>query len=234
MTLINSLRRSAVWLSLSTVLVILVVPVLLALGSVRLIMTDAYLQIEYNKPDFPIDEYGFTTQDRLQYAPYAIRYLLNGSGSEYLGDLKFTDGLPLYNERELSHMVDVKKVFQAAMTGLFVAILLFVFVVAVNWGTSEGRAAVRRGLFSGAFLLLMILIGVVLIIVLNWNTFFTGFHSMFFSSGTWIFDYSDTLIRLFPIRFWQDSALTVGGMAGVGAVIIMAGCWWYWRKRQTA
>jgi integral membrane protein (TIGR01906 family) len=238
MTVLNSVRRSALFLSLTTLLITLLVPVLLALGSVRLIMTEPYLQIEYNKPDFPVDEYGFSTQDRLDFGPYAIRYLLNSSGIEYLGDLKFPDGLPLYTDRELSHMVDVKVVFQAAMTGLLAALILFVFLTAINVGTYEGRTAIRRGLFGGALLLFTNLVGLVLLIVLNWQTFFTGFHSMFFSSGTWVFDYSDTLIRLYPVRFWQDAALTVGGMAAVGALIVMAVVWQWsrveWRTKQRA
>lgn len=37
-----------------------------------------------------------------------MNYLTNDEGIEFLGDLKFPDGSPVYNERELHHMVDVK------------------------------------------------------------------------------------------------------------------------------
>jgi integral membrane protein (TIGR01906 family) len=33
---------------------------------------------------------------------------------------------------------------------------------------------------------------------------FVGFHLIFFEGDTWLFLYSDTLIRLFPTRFWRD------------------------------
>jgi integral membrane protein (TIGR01906 family) len=51
--------------------------------------------------------------------------------------------------------------------------------------------------------------------------FFTVFHALFFEGDTWLFYYSDTLIRLFPMRFWQDAfifvgVLTVGGGIGLG------------------
>ena len=46
--------------------------------------------------------------------------------------------------------------------------------------------------------------------VFNWRDFFTTFHRIFFKGDTWTFPYSDTLIRLFPIRFWRDSFIAVG------------------------
>ncbi len=60
-------------------------------------------------PGFPEDSYGFTQAERLEYSKIAIEYLVNDAGPEFLGDLTFGDGkTPLYNEREVSHMVDVK------------------------------------------------------------------------------------------------------------------------------
>ena len=42
--------------------------------------------------------------------------------------------------------------------------------------------------------------------------FFTLFHRLFFQGDSWLFEYSDTLIRLFPLRFWQDVFLSVMGL----------------------
>ena len=64
-------------------------------------------------------------------------------------------------------------------------------------------------------------IGVVIVLaVVGWNVFFTGFHTLLFEDGTWYFLTSDTLIRLFPEQFWFDAALTVGALAVVGAGVI--------------
>jgi integral membrane protein (TIGR01906 family) len=43
--------------------------------------------------------------------------------------------------------------------------------------------------------------------------FFSWFHSLFFKGDSWLFAYSDTLIRLFPIRFWQDAVIGIVGLA---------------------
>jgi integral membrane protein (TIGR01906 family) len=65
------------------------------------------------------------------------------------------------------------------------------------------------------------LIGLIILSVLTmFNFIFVLFHEIFFSAGTWSFLYSDTLIRLFPERFWQDTFLMVGGLSvGFGLLI---------------
>ncbi len=40
--------------------------------------------------------------------------------------------------------------------------------------------------------------------------FFQAFRGVL-RVGTWVFSYSDTLIRLFPLPFWQDAGLIVAG-----------------------
>ncbi len=113
---------------------ILALPFLLALISIRLVMTPFFLQIEYNLPGFPEDYYGFTREDRLDYAPSALEYLLNGADIDFLGDLHFPDGSSMYNVRELHHMRDVKSVTQyayllAVIGGvIFIVAMLYLYV----------------------------------------------------------------------------------------------------------
>src|SRR6185436_17098772 len=90
-------------------LVALLVPLALIGLGLRTLLTPLFLRIEYNMPYFPPDQYGFTKEDRLKWAPYALNYLVNSADISYLADLKFEDGTSLYNERELSHMADVKR-----------------------------------------------------------------------------------------------------------------------------
>src|SRR4051794_3995393 len=99
-------------------------PFLVVMIFVRLIMSPLYPQFEYNRPDFPVDYYGFTTQDRLAYAPYAIQYLLNGDDISFLGNLRFPNGTEMYNTHELQHMRDVKNVTKYAYASAFIGGIL--------------------------------------------------------------------------------------------------------------
>jgi integral membrane protein (TIGR01906 family) len=198
-------------------------PFLLALIAIRFVMTPLYLQLEYNRPDFPEDYYGFTQTDRLNYAPFAIQYLLNGDDINYLGDLKFPDGSAMYNARELHHMRDVKVVTQYAY--LLTTIGGVAYVLAAIFLYRNDPSKLRQGLFSGALLTLGIIAAIIVIAIINWDFFFTTFHTLFFASGTWRFEYSDTLIRLFPEQFWFDASLIIGGMTVLGAVVMLVISW---------
>jgi uncharacterized membrane protein len=39
------------------------------------------------------------------------------------------------------------------------------------------------------------------------------FHQLFFQPGSWTFDFSNTLIRLFPEKFWYDAVLTISSLS---------------------
>ncbi|GAB4553610.1 MAG: hypothetical protein OHK0023_22820 [Anaerolineae bacterium] len=202
-------------------LLTLLTPPLLMLVGVRLLMTDAYLYFEYTKSDFPADIYGFSTDDRLKYAPYAVQFLVYNAPLQFLADLRFSDGTALYNERELSHMRDVQIVVNAAMIALAALIIIFVVLGSILSRSAAGRKRWRQGLRGGALLTLGILAALVTYIVLDWEHFFDAFHALFFEDGTWRFYMDDTLIRLFPPRFWQDAAVTVGIFAALGALALL-------------
>jgi hypothetical protein len=102
-------------------LVTLLTPIFLLGLGLRVLLTPLFYNIEYRLPWFPPDTYGFTQADRLRWAPYAVDYLLNDADISYLGDLTFENGSPLYNERELSHMQDVKLVTKGALRVWYIA-----------------------------------------------------------------------------------------------------------------
>jgi integral membrane protein (TIGR01906 family) len=198
-----------------TWIVTVLVPMALMLSSIRLIINQTYLQVEYHMPNFPADPYGLTLQDRLKWAPYAVDYLVNDAGINYLGDLKFPDGTPMYNERELSHMVDVKKLVQLSFKVWDVSLGLLVGLGLAAWG-AKWSLEYRRGLSYGGWLTVGILVLILAGVFINFDELFTEFHRLFFTGNSWLFYFSDTLIRLFPMRFWQDAFILFG-------VICMAG-----------
>src|SRR6266511_3984739 len=116
-------------------LVTILIPLVLIGLAIRVLLSPIFYKIEYNIPYFPPDEFGFSKADRLKWAPYAVNYLVNNADISYLGDLKFEDGKPLYNERELSHMKDVKRVTQGALKVWYLSMaILLVFGVWAGFG----------------------------------------------------------------------------------------------------
>jgi len=71
----------------------------------------------------------------------------------------------------------------------------------------------------------------VLVGVVDFDAFFTWFHSLFFAEGTWVFPYEALLIRVFPLRFWVAAAATWGALVLISAVGL---CLFARRSRFTA
>jgi integral membrane protein (TIGR01906 family) len=219
------------WLiTILRVFLMLALPVFLVLIGVRIVTTDLFLRVEYNRPGFPSDPYGFSKQDRLHYAPYAVNYLLNDAGIDYLGDLTFDNGLPLYRAKELQHMEDVKTVMRAALKiHLALSVALAATVALLAW-KKETRWALRWGLSAGGIFTILLIVGLAVLIFANWTFFFDGFHEIFFKGNSWQFSNSDTLIRLFPEQFWFDAAMSIGFFTVLGAMVAMLAVW-YWERR---
>ena len=197
----------------------LLTPLFLLGLSLRILLTPLFLQIEYRMPYFPPDEYGFTTQDRLHFAPFVLEYLLSPGDTNILTAQRFPDGTPLYNERELSHMQDVKAITQSSINLWYASIIS---LLTLGWWAKSGKwwQDYLQGVKRAGWLLIGLVITIGLFAGMAFWQFFTLFHSLFFEGDSWLFLYSDTLIRLFPMRFWQDVFLSVALICLSGALIL--------------
>jgi integral membrane protein (TIGR01906 family) len=200
-------------------LMTILLPLALTFLGVRILLTHAFPEVEYRRPGFPADEYGFTLQERLKWSKISIDYLLNDAGVSFLGDQTFPDGSPLFNERELGHMLDVKKVVQPV---LWIGYGIWFFMLAVaGWARWGGWwLEYVRGIRRGGWVTVGIVAVIGVFAATSFWQFFTVFHSLFFEGSSWIFAYSDTLIRLFPIPFWQDAILFIGLLDVVAGLIL--------------
>jgi integral membrane protein (TIGR01906 family) len=202
------------------ILITLIIPFFLMMTSIRILFSPVFIQLEYRAPGFPEDLYGFTLEDRLHWSRVSLDYLLNNEGIEYLGDQRLPDGSPLYNERELSHMLDVKILVQQMIRVW--SVLLIVFVGLVLWAWRGGwMPAFLRALSNGGKLTLALIALILVGVAISFRQLFTYFHQIFFTGDTWLFNYSDTLIRLFPLRLWQDGFIAMGVLTILGAAALI-------------
>ena len=211
------------------VLLAIMYPVILLVLGVRAVTSPLFLWIEYNRPGFPGDGYGFSTDDRMTYGSYAVDYLSNWSGPRYLGELVNRSGEELFKSGEVSHMADVKLVILSAFGAGALLILISIFAIAYLRRRSPG--GVRRGLFAGSILTLVIILGLGTLAVLGWQQFFTEFHRVFFASGSWTFALEDTLIRLFPGQFWIDAGIVIAALVLLVALVTLVLTWPTRRRR---
>ena len=129
-------------------------------------------------------------------------------------------GAPVLEERERSHMRDVRTVFAGfyAIAVAAGAALVLLIVGARRAGHPERAwAAIRDGMRGLA-------VGVVIagvIATFFFDAAFEIFHRIFFPSGSYTFDpRTDRLVQLFPFDFWSETTLVLGAaILGVAAVL---------------
>lgn len=200
-------------------------PFVFLMLAVRLMLTPFFLNIEYRMPGFPPDTYGFTKDQRLEWSKVSVDYLTNSEGIEFLADQRLEDGTPLYNERELSHMKDVKDVV-TMMTRVWLIVLGVWVLIFITAAFGLWLREALLGVSDGGFVTLGLMVLLIILILLDFNTLFTKFHELFFEGETWIFNYTDHLIRLFPIRFWTDAFIFTGGIAILLSVLAISARKW--------
>ncbi len=211
-------------LRLLKLLISFLLPLVLVVASVRLLVTDEYLAFAYGKTDFPPDPFGFDQAQRLTYASANFEYVREGQPIEALASQRL-DNAPLYNERELKHMQDVQNVYQSVWRLWQIALaLIFVAGVVLAWRV-ETRGDLAVAIQWGGLLTTALVAVVGLLAVAAWQLWFVAFHQIFFAAGTWMFNYSDTLIRLFPEKFWFDAALTISGLSLIGGLMLALPGW---------
>ena len=116
-------------------------------------------------------------------------------------------------------MTDVQHVIQ---WGFLVALILLVLsAISCLYLHRRAPGAASGALFFGAWLTVALLVILLVVAVLAWETFFALFHSLFFDAGSWTFRITDTLIRLYPTQFWMDAAIAVALIAVIGAFVTM-------------
>ena len=206
-------------------LIIIAMPFLLTIFTMRLLIAwdwPSYPRFEYQR--IPPDAYGFTDEERLDLAEATLAYLRRpepaGDVIYLLEDLRLPgSSQPLYNPGEISHMLDVKIVADAFKQLLWLLALVVVGGLIFLLARPETQALGAKTMMQGGLLTAVILAVMGVLIGLAWNFVFVQFHELLFPPGTWTFAYTDSLIRLFPEKFWFDfGAIWVGGILTLGVM----------------
>ncbi|MBI2575247.1 DUF1461 domain-containing protein [Candidatus Woesearchaeota archaeon] len=144
---------------------------------------------------------------------------------EYYNGKKERVESDLFNEREKAHLADVKSVVKKAESYMLslaiagVSLLLTISALAGNKKRALSHAVKVLLLSSAA----VIIVSAALFLASSmFPQMFETFHKPFFAPGTYIFEESDTLIRLYPQQFFYDFAYTAVLNSAITAGIIMA------------
>jgi integral membrane protein (TIGR01906 family) len=223
------MQNRRIFVRVVQVLVAVALPVALILGNVFLVAGDWFIRHEYDKASFPADShvppggYSLPRVEREALAKLGLASVLEPDGIRLLEEARFQQtGQPAFNDREIRHMRDVNVLMRKVRWVLWTAVAVVVIGAATLLLLREGRA-LARSLWRSSLASLALFLALGLLIAVGFNLFFTGFHRIFFEGNTWRFYYTDTLIRIYPTRFWFDVSLYLAGMTLAEFGLVAAG-----------
>ncbi len=125
-------------------------------------------------------------------------------------------------------MEDVRAVFIRVFAAWHAALSVVALLALILWLSGEAKA-LAWAISTGGWLTAGLIAGIGMMALLAWQAWFELFHQLFFAPGSWLFSYTDTLIRLFPVQFWSDATLAISGLSLTGGLLAgYAG--WRWSR----
>ncbi len=174
---------------------------------------------------------GLTQDEVLRVAQETRDYLTNDD--ERL-DVEVS-GTPFYSEREILHMVDVKRLMARTFDAGWAALgFIIAFVALTAWrNRADAMSALARSTLSACGVVALVVVVLGIIGISGFDSAFRNFHLLFFTNDLWQLSSRDGLIQLFPQRFFFDTTLLIGGATLIFVVACGAlSATYLWRKRR--
>ncbi len=193
--------------------------------------------------EFGFDRHNVTrttglTESQLSDVATEIRDYFN-SDEELLDVTVVVNGAtwPLFDEREIIHMRDVKELLQAVyrvQEGTFLYLFTFSTVGFLILG-NEFAGMMRRLFFRGTVFVYVAMWVIGLGSLAGFNLLFRWFHEISFNNDFWLLDpQTSFLVNLFPQGFWLESTLIIGMATLVesGGLVALIGLSGWWQRRR--
>ncbi|MEJ5338759.1 MAG: DUF1461 domain-containing protein [Aquificaceae bacterium] len=193
-------------------------PLFITLLLVRLAFTEAFVGFLYRKVDLPPDPMPYEL--RLSIAKMGLRSVLSDEGME-----EFRSS-GLFNQREIRHMEDVKRLLSFFFNFLYLGLPLWL----VGFFAIRSKKEMGKVLFFGSLLLEAFIILVIILSAISYEWLFEAFHNLFFDPYSWRFRDEDMLLRVYPMDFWFKATLyTAFGVFCLNILLQVTG-FILWRK----
>ena len=210
---------------LATVLFVLSIPLLLITSNVRWAANEPRLY-EYSFDHYDAEARTGVARNELDFAARdLIRYFNDDRPTIQTLVTQEGRAVPLYNERETSHLRDVKNLFRTVfrVQEASLAFALLYVVGVFVWAREAPLRSLARTVL-GASVLTFALLGLAAVgALVGFDELWTKFHLLAFTNDLWKLDpETDHLIQMFPEDFWFDATLLVAALTAVEALALLA------------
>jgi integral membrane protein (TIGR01906 family) len=230
----NLLSRAA------SVLFIIALPVFLITANIRFFAGEAWFY-EHGFRAYDVTATTGLTLPELDRSASEIRdYFVNDA--RYLAITVDEDGVqtPLYSEKEVLHMADVKRVMRVLfrVNEISLAIVLMTVAGRFLWAREGDLRRLARETLYGLALGAVFAGFIGVLALTGFNAAWDRFHEIVFTNDYWKLNpATDRLIQMFPEEYWQASVIMLAVMVvteGAALALVAGGYLWFTREREPA
>ncbi|NBG87465.1 TIGR01906 family membrane protein [Isachenkonia alkalipeptolytica] len=193
---------------------------------------DHYLT-QFERYDVP--EVTGMDMDNLEYTVEDMHRYLRGDDRHRLEtEAYFGDELrPVYGEREILHMIDVRDLFVAGRNIRNLGALAFAaLMVLMIYKDRDWKKNIWNFLFYTMLGNILFFGVLALLMYVDFGRYFVIFHLIFFDNDLWLLNpQTDTLIQMLPQPFFYNTAYMITGIYA-GTMVFLGALGLFMKKRQ--
>ena len=127
----------------------------------------------------------------------------------------------MFDGREKAHMVDVKALYRNAMRAAWIAAGLSVLLILLlAFGAKKHRKTALRWVLAGFGLFMLVLGAAAIYAAVDFNSFWTNFHRLFFDNDLWLLYDDERLIQMVPEQFFSDLVARIVAAFAISAAVL--------------
>ena len=204
----------------ANILFVLSIPIFLITTNTRLLINSPFVySMEFNQMDIS-SKTNIEKQELLSISQQIRSYFNNNQ--DYLNIETFINGIkqPLFNDREISHMFDVKKLVKTTYSTQLITGFLLTLMFCID--LIFRKKTLKRNIFLGSIITIGGIIFVGIGVLFSFDQIFILFHQLSFTNDLWILDPSkDYLIKIFNPKFFYDSTIYIALATIIESLIIL-------------
>ncbi len=169
----------------------------------------SYFEKTYTKLD-NAQGMGMSTEDLTEATWRMIEYMRGNIESIDLDVTVHGETVSMFNDQERVHMFDVRNLFLGLRKAAIAAAAAGILALLVPVFKKRYReCGIGVFLGSGVFLLLLLLLGAWVLV--DFNSFWTEFHHVFFTNDLWLFDPATSrMINMMPLELFYGIVTKMG------------------------
>lgn len=211
--MVKSAARAAALIGGIAIILSIIISAICVFGFNRQFYADEYKKLN------TAEEIGITEAELTDATEVLLDYM-QGKREDMVVYAEF-DGVTeeVYGEREKAHMVDVRALYDGAVTVAWAGGIFGIVFIAAAFVLDKREAI--KGYITGNVVFFAVFAGLAIWAATDFYTFWIKFHHIFFTNDLWLLDpATDVLIQMVPEQFFFDLVMRIA-ITSLAVIIVL-------------